>query len=133
MVVILNDETWEVEKFEKGGIWYAYNNMDAPILYRIYQRDPERQLVWLKPYTEFRDKDGYPFEDDISLQNYLDELLAFKEFNVSLDTTIRNGDSELHVKDLSTNVLLKELVGQLKVLNMHMCIITENDITEKDV
>jgi hypothetical protein len=133
MVVILNDETWEVEKFEKGGMWYSYNNLEAPILYTILQRSPERPLVLHQAYTEFKDKDGYGFDNDIKLQEYLDEILASKEFEVPLETIAYGKDNLLAVRDESTNQTLKEILIQLKINNEYLSCIAGEVITEKDI
>ena len=110
MVVFLNDVTWEVEKFEKGGMFYTYNNLEAPILYTIFQRSPERPIVLHKPYTEFKDKNGNGFDNDVALQDHLDEVLAQKELNIGLETIPYGSDRLLAVKDEGANELLKNIL-----------------------
>jgi len=85
LVVIVNTTTFDVEKFEKRGIWYSFNNLVAPILYSIYQRDPERPLVLDQPHTSFLDKNSVGFADDTALQTHLDGLFTVtKNWNIEV-------------------------------------------------
>lgn len=133
MVVILNDVTWDVEKFEKGGMFYTYNNLEAPIIYTILQRNPERPLVLHQPYTEFKDKDGNGFDNDSALQLYLDEVLASKEFSVNLDTVSSGRDNILIVRDEKANELLKMILTELRINNLHLTEINGDQFTPKDL
>ena len=133
MVVILNDVTWDVEKFEKGGIWYSYNNLEAPISYSIMQRSPERPLVLHQPYTEFKDKEGNGFDNDAALQLHLDEVLAAKELDIGLETIPYGSDRLLAVKDEGANELLKGILIELKINNKHLACITGDELTELDI
>jgi hypothetical protein len=133
MVVILNDVTWEVEKSEKGGIRYTYNNLEAPISYTILQRSPERPLVLHQPYTEFKDKEGNGFDNDADLQLHLDEVLAAKELDIGLETIPYGPDRLLAVKDEGANELLKGILIELKINNKHLACITGEELTELDI
>ena len=79
MVVVIDDSTWEVQKFPLDNIWYQYDNLEAPILYSVYQINPERKLVLEQPYTAFKNSFGDVFDTDVLLQAYLDEVLSSKE------------------------------------------------------
>jgi hypothetical protein len=127
MVVILNDETWAVEKFEKGGIWYSYNNLEAPIIYTIFQRSPERPLVLHQPYTAFKTKNGSSFNDDVELQDYLDEVLAAKEVS-DLDSVDINGNSHILTTNVEMVCALKEILIELKTMNDQFEILTGEKI-----
>jgi hypothetical protein len=76
LFVVVDTVTWEVYKKETTSLWYNYNSIKAPIVYSIYQRDPERPLVLDQSYTEFTTEDGTTFADDAALQNYLDFTLG---------------------------------------------------------
>jgi len=133
MVVILNDNNWDVEKFEKGGMWYAFNNLEAPILYSIYQRSPERPLILDQPFTAFKDKKGNGFDNDIALQEHLDEVLAAKELEVKLETIPLGKNNLLATRDQGSVELLKEIVIQLRINNLHLSLINDETFKEKDL
>jgi len=120
MVVILNDDTWDVEKFEKGGMWYSYSSISAPILYSIYQRSPERQLILDKPYTSFKKKTGEGFDNDLEFQAHLDEVLASKELEVNLETLQRGNEAFLKTIDQTSNVSLSDILEVLKKIEIHL-------------
>lgn len=128
MVVILDDSTWEVEKFEKGGMWYSYKSTDAPILYSIYQRTPERPLILNEPCSSFKTKSGEGFENDLLLQDYLDEVLASKELEVNLETIKRGNENFLKTIDQSSEIVLGDILEEIKVMNIHLSLITGEEI-----
>jgi len=88
-IKFVNTNTWRVETFAPNQAWYSYNNIDAPILYNVYIRDPERDLVLKAPYTEFQDADGVDFADDQSLQDYLDSVLTGTAMSATIKLTNR--------------------------------------------
>ena len=75
-IKFLNTDTSKVETFAANQAWYSFNNLDSPILYRVYLRDPERNLALNAAFTDFQDSDGLGFSDDSTLQNYLDSVLS---------------------------------------------------------
>lgn len=77
LLVIVNQEgDFHTIKTNISSIWYSYDNMDSPILYSIYQRDPENELILNEPYTSFVDQDGNSFADDATFISYLDGILS---------------------------------------------------------
>ena len=133
MVVIIDDSTWEVEKFEKGGMWYSYNNAEAPIIYTVFQRSPERPLVLHQPYTAFTDERGNGFNNDEALQAHLDEVLAPKEVEFKLETTPHGKDNLLLVRDEDTTEILKDILIELKINNIHLSNINGENFTLRDI
>ena len=110
MVVIIDTSTWKVEKFEKGGMWYHYNNINPPILYTIFQRSPERPLVLHAPYTEFLTEDGDAFIDDAALQSYLDFVFRDSSAN-ELRGLSKSAFGELTVETMAPVVQMTAVYG----------------------
>ena len=75
-LVLIDTNTWRVEKLARNKCWYKYIATDAPILYSLYYGHPERDLVLDAPYTYFEKEDGSSFLNDGELQNYLDKSLV---------------------------------------------------------
>lgn len=133
-LVIINTQTWRSERHALDQSWYEFNPLEnVPILYSIYKRSPETNLITNQPYTEFADKDGKTFEDDVALQEYLDQILFDSVASYDLETLDKSGDSVLKVYDDGANNLLKELLIQLKINNKQLSIITGENITELDI
>ena len=126
LVVVIDTTTWEVQKFPLDNIWYQYTATEAPIIYSVYQINPERKLVLDHPYTEFQDVDGCSFSDDIALQAYLDEILGKKE--VSPEYTTRGNDKYLKTSDQSNNTLLCDILKEIKQMNIQLSLITGDEI-----
>lgn len=76
LITFINTTTWSVINKPRGTVWYEYDNSKAPILYSIYQRSPEKKIVLDEPYTAFRDEKGNSFDDDVSLQKYLNRAIS---------------------------------------------------------
>ena len=95
LVVFTNTATWDVDKLAFNQVWYTYKSDEAPILYSIYQRDPERPLVLDQPYTAFQKADGSGFADDASLQLYLDSLLSSSSIEGSSAVSTLNSTTTL--------------------------------------
>lgn len=126
LVVVIDTVTWDVQKFPLDNIWYQYNNIEAPILYSIYQIDPERPIILDQPYTAFQDKDGNKFGDDLSLASYLDNVLGRKE--ISAEYTVRGNDRYLKTSDISNEILLTDILLELKKINVQLSLITDETI-----
>ncbi|MFY0654978.1 MAG: hypothetical protein JXQ96_23305 [Cyclobacteriaceae bacterium] len=93
LLVITNTDTWEVTKRTYTDVWYKFNNISNPILYSLYQKQPEKDLVLDKLYSDFLDDNGNPFSDDSSFQDYLDRNLS-NGFNTE---SVKNSTSTLLV------------------------------------
>lgn len=86
MLVFHNTSSGKIEKLPRNDIWYTYNTLEAPILYRVYFKNPERLLITEQkgvPYTEFQDAEGNNFSSDLDFQAYFDQLLPEGENIVS--------------------------------------------------
>lgn len=79
MFVIRNNDTFQVQKIPRNECWYTFVNTDAPILYKIYYKVPERMLLEDAAgvdYTKFQKEDGTLFGSDIAFQHFLDGILT---------------------------------------------------------
>jgi len=132
LVVIIDTKTFDVEKHPFDTVWYNFNNLAAPILYSIYKKDAERPFLLDQPFTEFQDKNGNGFDNDVILQAYLDDVLGRKEINTKLETVPQGKDNLLLIRDETTNRLLKELLIEMKINNLHLSEITAERFTQKD-
>ena len=133
LLVIIDTDDWLTEKFALDQSWYSYVSTEAPILYSVYQRSPERPLILDQPYTEFADEFGNVFDSDVLLQDYLDNILGKVELPSEIDTVIKKGKGVLKVTNSITDDKLDNLINQMKIMNFHLSIITENFITTDDV
>jgi hypothetical protein len=130
VVVVINTETWDVTKRSRGEFWYSYNNLEAPIKYSIYQKQPETPLVLNQPYTEFLKEKGDTFTDDQELIDYLDDVFNVPPNDVDLEFSSSGGDNSLKVNDQLSNELLRGVLLEMKKINKHLYFITENDLTK---
>ena len=87
LISVLNTDTWKITKRNYENVWYSYNQMDAPILYSLYQKEYEHPLFLNQPYTNFLDEDGNTFADDVSFQSYLGNILSNGSNSVSTDNS----------------------------------------------
>jgi hypothetical protein len=136
LIVIIDTDTWRVTKRAEGDIWYKYNSLDAPILYSIYQKQPEQDLVLDKDYTKFAKENGDAFLDDLTFQSYIDEVfspnLTLEESDGKESFALRNGDTLLKTVSVKQEDILKEMLTELRKMNFHLSVITENNLNEID-
>lgn len=130
MVVIVDTTDFDTEKHAPDQIWYTYISTEAPILYSVNQRSPERPLILDQDYTQFLDEDGNGFNSDLQLQEYLDSILGRAEVSTGV---VSVNDQALLNKMNDLLISVDTMTEKLNVINMHLALLTENWITEKDL
>jgi hypothetical protein len=128
IVVIINTDTWDVTKRSRGDIWYSYNNLEAPILYSIYQKQPETPLVLNQPCSSFITEDSSTFTNDKELIDYLDQVFNVPPTEDNLQTVKRGNDYYLKTNDISSEILLNDILEEIKIMNVQLSLITGDEI-----
>lgn len=108
-IVLIDTDSWDVQKFPIGEIWYDYVATDSPVIYSFYYRNAERILVLREPYTSFQDGKGNGFADDSEFRDYIDPLLSNGVGN-SLDGSGQiDAGGRIRVSQLTTQIDVKQI------------------------
>lgn len=107
-LVIVNTVTWRNESHALSQCWFEFVSTEAPIIYSIYKRAPETNLILNQPYTSFTDQFGNSFADDLELQTYLREVIYGRD-SASLDSGAQlDAGGRLRVSQITTLLDIKQ-------------------------
>ena len=109
LLVVTNTITWRVEKFPKNECWYEFINTDAPIIYSLYYKNPERSVILDIPYEEFQDEFGIVYGSDVLLQKDLDIMIGSSDISILDSNGQVDAGGRVRVSQMTTQLDIKQI------------------------